>query len=77
MITDLPKTLRTAYAEMMNSLAWKDLEAWALDERERSMKSVDSIAAKDLSINHVCEERGYRNGIKKLIDQAHYVKDRG
>lgn len=62
---------------MMNSPAWKDLEAWALDERDRSMKSVDSIAAKDLSINHVCEERGYRNGIKKLIDQAHYVKDRG
>jgi hypothetical protein len=69
----MSKTARQIeYANLMNMPAWKDIEKWANEEAERSMRMMDAISAKDLSVNHVCEERGLRKGIFKVI---RYVKD--
>ena len=59
------------YAQLITMNAWKDLERWVTSEVEKSMRGIDSIAAKDLSVNHVCEERGNRKGIQRVI---HYAK---
>lgn len=63
------------FTQMINSEAWKELVRWAEEEKERSMSAIDAIPAKDLSANHVCEERGVRKGIQKLINQAHYCAE--
>lgn len=59
--------LAQAYELMMHSDAWKDLEKFMLDEKDASMKRVDSKAAADLTIGEVCEERGIRKGILKIF----------
>lgn len=59
------------YSSMMSSDAWKDLEAYAQSERERSMKHIDSKSASDLTLGEVCEERGFRKGIMKIFNYAH------
>lgn len=58
------------FAQMITLSAWKRLEKWAEEESDRSMRMIDGISAKDLSVNHVCEERGLRKGILKVIQYA-------
>lgn len=65
------------FASLLVHPAFLQLEAWAQDQSEISMRSIDSISAKDLSVNHVCEERGYRKGLKKIFEHARFVRTNG
>lgn len=58
------------YTQMIASKAWADFEKWANSELARSRDIIDAINAKDLNVNQVCEERGYRNGIRRMIQEA-------
>jgi hypothetical protein len=69
------KSLAGAYTHMMTLDAWKDLEKWAMEEEQYSMKRQDDKPAKDLVFAEVCEERGYRKGIKKILDHAAQRKE--
>ncbi len=69
------KHLAGVYAAMMASEAWADLVRYADSERELSMKRIDDTSAADLSLGHVCEERGVRKGLMKLIQHAEYCKE--
>lgn len=64
------KALADAYNSMMQLAAWKDLERYADDERHASMRRMDDKSASNLSLGEVCEERGIRKGIFKLIQHA-------
>jgi hypothetical protein len=64
----------SSYGSMMQSEAWKDLERYALAEREASMQRIDVKNASDLSLGEVCEERGIRKGIFKLMQHAEFKK---
>lgn len=63
------------YAAMMNMNAWHDLVAYAEAERDSSIKSIDDKSASDLNINIVCEQRGIRKGIFKVIQHAEQCRD--
>lgn len=58
------------FKSLMSQPGWVQLMTLADNELERSRNAQDKIRAEDLNINHVCEERGYRNGIRWLIQQA-------
>lgn len=64
------KALADAYNSMMNLGAWKDLEKYAEDERFMSMRRIDDKSAANLSLGEVCEERGIRKGIFKILQHA-------
>lgn len=64
------KSLADSYQLMMKLPAWKDLEAYAESEQLASVLRSDSKAASDLNINFICEERGIRKGIKKIMLHA-------
>lgn len=68
-------SMKGQFEAMLNTDAWKRLEQWADEERERSRDIIDSIPAKDLNSNHVCEERGIRKGMMKLVQQAHFFAE--
>lgn len=55
------------YLALFNSEVWKDLEAFMNQEREASMKRIDSKSAADLTLGEVCEERGIRKGLLKVL----------
>lgn len=74
MNSDEKKSLQSAYQSMMYSAAWLDLERYASDERDASIKRVDDKNASDLNLGSVCEERGIRKGIFKIIK---YAQQRG
>lgn len=69
-LTSEQLSLKTNYAQMMAMPAWKDLVGYAEDERVLSIKKVDDRAAADLNLNTVCEERGIRIGMRKLMHHA-------
>ena len=69
-ISEEKKALAGAYKALMVMPGWIDLEKYAEEERDSSMKRVDSKSANDLSLGYVCEERGIRKGIAKLIQYA-------
>lgn len=60
---------------MMETDAWKDLEEYIKEQRESSMKMIDNKSAKDLSLGEVCEERGIRKGLIKILNHAQTRKD--
>ncbi len=64
------KAMASAYRQMMQLPAWKDLEKYCAGERDASMKRMDVKPATDLSLGEVCEERGIRKGIHKVIMHA-------
>lgn len=68
--SDLKKALTAAYASLLQTSAWKDLIEYAREEQKKSMERVDSKAASELNIGTVCEERGIRKGIFKIIQYA-------
>lgn len=78
-ITEITKEQRVSraslYAQMVESAAWKDLERWADAERIESMKRVDDKDASALNLGTVCEERGIRKGLLKLIQHAHFCRE--
>lgn len=76
-LTEEQKARANNYASLVNTEAWKDLERMAQVELKRSMNSQDNKDAKDLNINTVCEERGYRKGIRWLIQQANTIQEIG
>lgn len=74
-MNEVTLNLSKAYASMMQMDAWKDLERYAEDEREMSMKRIDDKSARDLSLGEVCEERGIRKGILKVLQHAELRKE--
>ncbi len=70
MNSDERKSIAKAYHDMMQMPAWKELMKYANEERDASVKRVDDKNASDLNIGTVCEERGIRKGIFKLIKHA-------
>lgn len=62
--------MAAGYKSMMVSAAWQDLERYAKEERDNSMKRIDCTPADELVIQTVCEERGIRKGIWKVIQFA-------
>jgi hypothetical protein len=69
------KELIAMYTAMMQTDGWKHLVDFAEKEREQSMKRMDSKPAADLSLGEVCEERGIRKGIFKIIQHAEFCRD--
>jgi hypothetical protein len=67
--------LRSAYAAMMEMEAWKDLVRFCEDERDTSMKRMDAKSAAELALGEVCEERGIRKGIFKVIQHAEFKRE--
>ena len=63
------------YLALTNSHAWKDLESWATHEADASMKSIDNTPATELNLGKVCEERGYRRGLMRIIQQAKFMAE--
>jgi hypothetical protein len=74
-MNEAKKALANAYAIMMQTDAWKDLERYAIAERDASAKRIDDKPASDLNLGTVCEERGIRKGIFKLIQHAEFCKE--
>lgn len=72
---DAKQSRASDYAAMMNMAAWSDLVAYAEAERDASIKSIDDKSAADLNINVVCEQRGIRKGIFKLIQHAEQCRE--
>lgn len=64
-----------AYSRMMEDEAWQDLEQYAKNEQTASLKRIDDKPAADLSINSVCEERGFRKGILKILQHANECRN--
>lgn len=64
------KAMADAYIVMMQTAAWKDLEKFALDQIQSSMDTEDTKSSSDVTLGFVCEEKGYRKGIKRLIQHA-------
>lgn len=58
------------YRVMMNMDAWKDLERYAEAERMKSVERSDMKSAANLTLSEICEERGIRKGMQKLIQYA-------
>lgn len=69
------KSLTNAYASMMNMDAWEELVRFANSERDASIKRIDDKNAADLNLGTVCEERGIRKGIFKLIQHAEQCRE--
>ena len=65
------------FQALMSMPGWDTLIKLADAEVERSMRSQDQIPAEKMNINHVCEERGYRKGIRWLIQQSRTIGEIG
>jgi hypothetical protein len=64
-----------AYQTLMQMPGWKDLEKWAENEKFLSMKRMDEKSASSLSLGEVCEERGIRKGIMKILNYAEQCRE--
>ena len=69
------KRLSDLYAAMANSEAFQHLMAWMEEERQNSVKRVDSLPASDLTVGQACEERGIRKGFQKVLNQVAFVQE--
>jgi hypothetical protein len=76
-LTEEQKRRSSNFAALINTDGWRELEREAQREISRSMGSMDNKAAQDLNINTVCEERGYRKGIRWLLQQANTIQEIG
>lgn len=75
-MNDLDRKERASrFNSLMASDAFKELEAWANNEVETSMLRMDGTPASELNLGLVCEERGTRKGIKKVIDQIRFYAE--
>lgn len=74
-MSEVKKGLAGAYAAMMQMDAWKDLARYADAECEASMIRQDSKPAVELIVQEVCEDRGIRKGMKKLIQHAEFCRE--
>lgn len=75
-VTDEAKKAKAKnYASMMATDGWSDLVKYADAERDLSMRRMDVKSAADLSLGEVCEERGIRKGLHKLIQHAEFCRD--
>lgn len=59
--------MRNGFVDLIHTEAWLHMEKWIEEECQRSIDRLDIVDAKDLNINLVCEQRGYRNGLRKVI----------
>lgn len=73
--TEERKNLAKAFELMMSMEAWKVLEDYSARECESSMQRMDSKSASILSLGEVCEERGFRKGIRKILKYAKDCKE--
>jgi hypothetical protein len=58
------------YKALVESMAWKDLEQLASEKVSKSREGLDAILIEDFTMPTICEERGFRKGIKWVLDQA-------
>ena len=68
-------SLKGQFEAMLATDAWKALESWVAHECDESMKRHDNKSAADLIINEVCEDRGIRKGMRKVLQQAHFFAE--
>ena len=66
--------LGSSYQQMTDLDAWKDLEAYIKEQRETSIKLLDDRSPKDLTLGEVCEERGIRKGMLKILSHVESMK---
>lgn len=69
------KQLADNYAAMMQMQAWADLEQYLKDEILLSVNRSDSKSAAEITIGEVCEERGLRKGLNKVLQHALFRKE--
>lgn len=69
------KQLADNYAAMAQMPAWADLLAYLLEERGASVKRSDVKSAAELTIGEVCEERGIRKGLTKILQHVDFRKE--
>jgi hypothetical protein len=74
-LSDIKKRIAGEYAAMMQSEAWKDLEAWSKLERAASFQRVDDKPINELIVPFTCEERGIRKGILKVLQHAEQCRE--
>lgn len=68
---------QSLYAALAQSDAWKDVEKWAFEQVKASQELQDAKASRELSLNEVCEERGIRKGMLKLIKHVQQTAEQG
>lgn len=61
------KSFQAIYVALVTSEAWKDIEEYIKNEIDLSMRRVDDKPASDLNLGVVCEERGIRKGLLKIL----------
>lgn len=69
------KAMSNAYHSMMAMEAWQDLTAYAKQERELSLKRMDSKSAAELTLGEICEECGIRKGLLKILQHAEFKRE--
>ena len=74
MSDDKKTAVARAYDALTQTEAWKDLVAFAEGELVRSANVADSTGIKDLDIRVVCDERGFRRGIRALLAHVEFKK---
>ena len=76
-LTKDQEAIAARFQSLMGHEAWKLLEKMCEDQKFLSMKTQDDTEAIHLNINKVCEERGFRKGIRWVIDQVKTKADIG
>lgn len=69
------KATADAYHAMMVMEAWQDLIDFIQQERESSFKRTDAKSAAELTIGEICEERGIRKGLLKILQHAEFKRE--
>lgn len=61
---------KDAFSVLVRSNAWQRLEAWVAHEVDSSIRLQDAKPADELNLGTVCEERGIRKGMMRVIQEA-------
>ena len=69
-MTPEQKATSALYQQLIASAVWQDLERMGDEQRNSSMKLQDATPAENLNLGKVCEERGFRRGIRWVFEQA-------
>lgn len=73
-MSDEKKSAATAYENMMQLAAWKDMAQFIESEKAQSIKRLDDKSSKDVTMGDYFEERGYRKGLEKILKHAEFRK---
>ncbi len=62
-----------AHREMQAMWAWKDVMAMIAHIKAESVKSMDDIDIRDLTVAYVAEARGVRKGFERLEAEIEFI----